>query len=202
MMGRAPLRTMALAALAMASLCLANHASAADSVSGAVLTAGAPVANSTVTLWAASADAPAQLAQAKTDADGHFALASDARATKMPCSIWSRRAARPRPAGAATTRRSRCWRWWATPRRATVTINEMTTVASVWTNAQVPQRRPRSRATRSACKIAAGNVPNFVDLATGGWGGPIQDPLNGPQTPTMANFATPRRRAVGLRDAR
>ena len=39
-------------------------------------------------------------------------------------------------------------------------------------------------------KIAAANVPNFVDLTTGGWGGTIQDPLNSSQTPTMANFAT------------
>jgi hypothetical protein len=33
-------------------------------------------------------------------------------------------------------------------------------------------------------------VPNFVDLATGGWGDAIQGPLNSSQTPTMANFAT------------
>ena len=39
-------------------------------------------------------------------------------------------------------------------------------------------------------KIAAGNVPNFVDLQTGGWGAAIQDPLNSNQTTTMANFAT------------
>src|SRR5262249_57829887 len=39
-------------------------------------------------------------------------------------------------------------------------------------------------------KIAAGNVPNFVDLQTGGWGATIQDSLNSGQTPTMANFAT------------
>src|SRR5262249_19985700 len=39
-------------------------------------------------------------------------------------------------------------------------------------------------------KIVAGNVPNFVDLQTGGWGTAIQDPLNSSQTPTMANFAT------------
>ena len=39
-------------------------------------------------------------------------------------------------------------------------------------------------------RIAAGNVPNFVDLATGGYGTTIQDPLNSSQTPTMANFAT------------
>src|SRR5215213_9173294 len=73
-MGRAAVRRLAMAALAAASLCLANYAWAADGVSGRVLTAGAPIANSTVTLWTASAGAPTQLAQAKTDADGHFAL--------------------------------------------------------------------------------------------------------------------------------
>ena len=41
-----------------------------------------------------------------------------------------------------------------------------------------------------ALRIAAGNVPNLVDLATGGYGVTIQDALNSGQTPTMANFAT------------
>ena len=72
---------------------------------------------------------------------------------------------------------------------AKVTINEMTTVASVWTNAQFLDGA-EIKGPPLSLKIAAGNVPNFVDLATGGWGGPIQDPLNGPQTPTMANFAS------------
>jgi hypothetical protein len=72
---------------------------------------------------------------------------------------------------------------------AKVTINEMTTIASVWThnqfiNGTAIQGQPLQ------LKIAAGNVPSFVDLATGGWGGTIQDPLNSGQTPTMANFAT------------
>ena len=39
-------------------------------------------------------------------------------------------------------------------------------------------------------RIAAGNVPNFVNLETGGYGDTIQNPLNSTQTPTMANFAT------------
>jgi hypothetical protein len=39
-------------------------------------------------------------------------------------------------------------------------------------------------------RIAAGNVPNFIDLTTGGWGAAIQDSLNSNQTQTMANFAT------------
>ena len=44
-----------------------------------MLGAGAPIANSTVTLWAASAGAPKQLAQARTGADGRFTLNAAAR---------------------------------------------------------------------------------------------------------------------------
>ena len=72
---------------------------------------------------------------------------------------------------------------------AQVIINEMTTVASVWTNAQFLDGAA-IKGNALGLRIAAGNVPNFVDLETGGWGAAIQDPLNGPQTPTMANFAT------------
>jgi hypothetical protein len=72
---------------------------------------------------------------------------------------------------------------------ATVVINEMTTVASVWTNAQFLDGTA-IKGPALSLRIAAGNVPNFVDLQTGGWGGAIQDPLNSSQTPTMANFAT------------
>ena len=72
---------------------------------------------------------------------------------------------------------------------ANVVINEMTTVASVWTNAQFLDGTA-IKGPALGLRIAAGNVPNFVDLQTGGWGAAIQDPLNSGQTPTMANFAT------------
>ncbi len=72
---------------------------------------------------------------------------------------------------------------------ARVTINEFTTVASVWTNAQFLDGIA-IKGNALGLRIAAGNVPNFVDLETGGFGRMIQDPLNSTQTPTMANFAT------------
>ena len=65
----------------------------------------------------------------------------------------------------------------------------MTTVASVWTHAQFLDGTA-IKGHALGLRIAAGNVPNFVDLQTGGWGTTIQDPLNSGQTPTMANFAT------------
>src|SRR5262249_40756118 len=69
------------------------------------------------------------------------------------------------------------------------TINGMTNVASIWTHNQFLDNTAIKGPTLSL-RIAAGNVPNFVDLDSGGWGSAIQDPLNSGQTPTMANFAT------------
>jgi hypothetical protein len=63
---------------------------------------------------------------------------------------------------------------------ARVVINEFTTVASVWTNTQFLDGAVL-KGNALGLRIAAGNVPNFVDLETGGWGSTIQDPLNGPR---------------------
>ena len=52
-------------------------AEAAMRIEGQVQAGGAAVAGSTVSLWAASADAPARLAQAQTDADGNFVVSVD-----------------------------------------------------------------------------------------------------------------------------
>ena len=48
----------------------------AQTINGKVLGGGQPITNSTVTLWAASADAPQQLGQARSGADGSFTLNS------------------------------------------------------------------------------------------------------------------------------
>ena len=72
---------------------------------------------------------------------------------------------------------------------ARVTINEFTTIASVVTHAQFIDDTTIKGAPLQL-RIAAGNVPNFVDLETGSWGPTILDALNSAQTPTMANFGT------------
>jgi hypothetical protein len=48
----------------------AMQASAQQQLDGQVLIAGQPIVAATVTLWAASADAPAQLAQARANRSG------------------------------------------------------------------------------------------------------------------------------------
>jgi len=73
--------------------------------------------------------------------------------------------------------------------RDRVTINELTTIASVWTAAQFLDGTTLSGGALGL-RIAAGNVPNFVDLTTGRLGPVIQDPLNSSQTTTLAKFNT------------
>ncbi len=51
---------------------------------------------------------------------------------------------------------------------AKVVINEMTTIASVWTNNQFITSTA-IKGPPLALRIAAGNVLNFVDLTTGGY---------------------------------
>jgi hypothetical protein len=179
-------------ALALVSLLLSGGpASAAGGITGQVLGAGAPIANSTVTLWAATAGDPKQLAQTKTGVDGRFSLAAPAP-TGSDASLYlvakggepsANKASGDNPAIALLAVVG------TTNPPPTVAINEFTTLASVWTHNQFIDG-PAIRGHALGLKIAAANVPNFVDLQTGGWGTTIQDPLNGGQTPTMANFAT------------
>jgi DNA-binding beta-propeller fold protein YncE len=159
----------------------------ADSLNGQVTAAGSPVAGATVTLYAANESAPTQLAEAKTGADGHFAMNADGGGAILYLVAKGGKSAADKSGGnnPALAFVSVLGRKPPT----NVTVNEMTTVASVWTNAQFLDGTTL-KGHALGLKIAAGNVPNFVDLETGGWGGPIQDPLNSSQTPTMANFAT------------
>ena len=162
-------KTLLLGLLVTASLIGgAPSPAAALGIEGQVQAGGGSVAGSTVTLWAGGAGEPKQLAQAKTGDDGSFALNSDETpgAGRKPL---SRRQGRRRLGQQGQRRQSgagvsgRAWR----PPPAKVTINEMTTVASVWTNAQFLDGAILKGPALSL-SIAAGNVANFVDLQTGG----------------------------------
>jgi hypothetical protein len=176
--------------LSVATAILASSAFGADHVSGQVLGAGAPIARSTVVLWQASASAPVKLAEAKTNDQGQFDLRS-AAARSADSSLYlvatggvpkAQKDSSDNPAIVLIAVLGN-----KAPEK--VTINEFTTVASVWTNLQFLDGTTLQGHTLGL-RIAAGNVPSFVDLKTGWWGNTIQDPLNSGQTPTMANFAT------------
>jgi hypothetical protein len=70
-------RKLTIAVLLPISLFLARQSLAQQSIQGRVLGGGAPISNSTVTLWEASEGAPRQLAQTKTNSDGRFEVRSD-----------------------------------------------------------------------------------------------------------------------------
>ena len=171
-------------------LLLTATAAASDRIQGQVLGGGAPIARLTVTLWAASPGAPKQLAQAKTGADGKFDLKFSRSGTPdavLYIVATGGKAASDKGSGDNASIALLSVLGKNLPPR--VTVNEMTTVASVWTHAQFLDGAA-IRGHALGLRVAAGNVPSFVDLATGGWGTAIQDPLNSGQTPTMANFAT------------
>jgi hypothetical protein len=180
---------MAFGALIIYSILCSGPAFAADIIHGQVLGAGAPIVRSTVTLWAAGTGAPQKLDQKRTDADGRFEMVNLSHPAGAILYLVaqggqsaSNKAAGENPAIALMA-------VVGSKAPGNVTVNELTTVASVWTNAQF-LNGPALRGGALGLRIAAGNVPNFVNLTTGGLGGAIQDPLNSSQTPTMANFAT------------
>ena len=63
-----------LLACSCVTLAVLTESAPAATINGQVIGAGRPVANSTVTLWAASAGNPKQVAQTRSGADGRFSL--------------------------------------------------------------------------------------------------------------------------------
>ena len=164
--------------------------SAAVSIDGQVQAGGGPVAGSTVTLWAASAGEPRQLAQARTSPDGRFSLRTDATpGSDVVFYLIAKGGEATVTKGSGDNPAIALLTVIGSNPPAKVVVNEFTTVASVWTNAQFLDAGA-IKGHVLALRIAAGNVPNFVNLETGGYGSVILDPLNSTQTPTMANFAT------------
>lgn len=141
-------------------------------------------------MWAASAGAPAQLAQTQTGADGRFTLQAAGVPAEDAILYLVAKGGTPaaHQAGGDNPTIALMTVVGSKP-PAHVVINEMTTLASVVTHTQFIDGTAIQGRAR-ALKIAAGTVPNFVDLETGGYGATILDALNSAQTPTMANFAT------------
>lgn len=177
------------ATLAVSNLFWTGQVLAADSVKGQVLGGGAPIATSTVTLWEASADAPKQLAQTKASEDGRFEVsAKDAHSDAILYLVASGGVPKASKLGGDNPAIALLAIVGSNP-PASVTINELTTVASAWTGAQFLNGSVLS-GKPLGLRIAAGNVRNLVDLETGGLGSVIQDPLNSSQTSTLATFNT------------
>jgi hypothetical protein len=178
------------AALGAAVTAAVAPASAQSTLNGQVLAAGAPIANATVTLWAANAGAPAQLAQTRTGADGRFALNTPgARGNDVTLYLVAKGGTPQAAANKGVNDAIALMALLGTSLPETVTVNELTTVASAFTAARFINGESIS-GNALGLRIAAGNIPNLVDPVTGGWGKVLLDPLNSAQTTTLANLNT------------
>src|SRR5262249_32419439 len=182
--GKFPKGFAATCAIVVVFFLAALRPNAAD-VMGKVQGANSPIVGSTVTLYAASAGAPAQLAQATSDDKGSFKLS----VSKIPGNSILYVVARggtPKAAAAQVANNAiALLAGLGTAPVKTVTVNEFTTVASVWTSAQFLEG-DTLKEHELGLRIAAGNVPNFVDLESGGGREAIPDPPHTPPPPPPA----------------
>jgi hypothetical protein len=165
--------------IALADEALTNRAAAQSSgpLVGRVQVGGKPVADATVTLYAAGTGAPQRLGEDRTSANGAFTL--DASQAPLDSILY---------VVAKAPKVSLLTLLGSTP-AGTVTVDEFTTVASAFTAAQFIKDGAIS-GNPLGLRIAAMNVPNFVNLQTGGWGSVIIDPLNSNRSTTLATFNT------------
>jgi hypothetical protein len=126
-------------------------AAAAVHIDGQVQSGGGAVANSMVTLWAGSAGEPRQLAQAKTGDDGSFVLSADATpgpGDSLYLIAKGGVAAVSKSGGDNPALAFLAVLGGSAP--AKVVVNEMTTVASVWTNSPTTAASRSPSSTRPA----------------------------------------------------
>lgn len=160
---------------------------ATASIEGQVTIGGAPVVGSAITLWAADANVPRQIAQARTGPDGRFALSAGGNGAVLYVVAKGGQAS-----GGGSSENNPAIALLALlggnpPAR--IVINELTTVASAFVAARFINGEAIS-GDSLGLRIAAGNVPNLVDITTGSWGKAVLDPINITQNTTLANLNT------------
>jgi len=133
---------------------------------GQVLGGGAPIANATVTLWEASAGAPKQLAQTKTNKDGRFEMRSKRAGDTTLLYLIAAGGEAKAKQGSGDNPAIVLLSVLGKKPPDKVVVNELTTVASAYTAARFINRTSLS-GNPLGLRIAAGNAPNLVDPTTG-----------------------------------
>ncbi|QDV67668.1 Virginiamycin B lyase [Rosistilla carotiformis] len=182
------LKTLLCATLVFSVGLVVGPASAVQRIEGRVAVAGGSIGNAEVTLWETTSEAPRKISATRTSQDGSFELSiTDGNAEAgvyylIAMGGVTNEEAEPNPSITLMTTLG------PTPPDR-VTINELTTIASAYTTAQF-LHDGALRGNATGLRIAAGNVPNLVDLETGAHGPVIVNALNGPRTTTLAKFNT------------
>lgn len=166
--------------LLLCGVTLASPAHGSEVITGQVEGSLSPIAGSVVSLWQTADNAPIKLAEGTTDKEGHFKLTFNAQDKRDGVLYVLAKGPHPAIVLMATLGKT-------PPER--VTVNELTTVGSVWTAAQFLDG-DQMKGHALGLQIAADNVPNLVDVETGKLGTVIQDGLNSSQTTTLAKFNT------------
>jgi hypothetical protein len=178
-----------LAAAVTATLALSGKPRADGSIQGQTVLGGAPIAGSTVTLWEASAGAPKQLDQTKSSDDGRFEVSTKSASPGAVIYIVAAGGVPKASKAASENPAVVLLAVVGSKPPEHVVVNELTTVASAYTAARFIHDGSIS-GNPLGLRIAAMNVPNFVNLQTGSWGSVITDGLNLTRSTTMANFNT------------
>ena len=181
-------KSIRLALTATTALIAAGAAQAAVHIEGRVEIAHAPVAGSRVTLWSASSGAPARIGEATSGANGGFAI-DGADTPAAPDYYLVAEGGTPAVSAARPDPRLALLSVLGAAPPAKVVVNELTTVASAYTNARFI-RGEAIVGNALGLRIGAMNAPNLVDPATGGWGKVVLDPINSTQNTTLANLDT------------
>jgi streptogramin lyase len=178
-----------LACALVCALVFATSIARAADIAGSVQGAAQPIAGATVTLYAAGTGAPTRLAQARTNLHGVFKLTYRTAPADSVLYVIARGGTPKAAADKGSNNAIALLSVLGGTSPQSVVVNEFSTIASVWTSAQFLKGDVLS-GTKLGLRIAAGNVPNLVDLKSGGLGPVIQDPLNSSQTSTLATFNT------------
>ena len=165
----------------VAATSLSQSALAADIV-GTVRMNGQPVADASVMLWRTDGkNAPASLVEASTNEAGAFAMLGVLENGEGDVYYLTSESGD----GGAVTMISVLGQELL----PVAVVNELTTVASVFTNARFIQGTAIS-GNALGLRIAASNVPNLVDPATGTWGSVLLDPNNSTENTTLVRLNT------------
>ena len=152
---------------------------------------GAPVAGSTVVLWSAGTGAPLKLGESRSDNAGHFRFDHFFHGDQKNFDLYvTAKGGHPvAKNGSSNDGALALLTVLGDKAPSKIVINELTTVASAYTNARFIKGDAIS-GNALGLRVAAANVPNLVDLRTGGWSRTLVDPLNSNQSTTLATFDT------------